>query len=101
MNDKQIHTPVLLERTIELLAPALARPGAVLVDATLGMGGHAESFLERFDNVTLVGIDRDTDALAIASARLAPFGDRVHLVHAVYDEITRVLGDLGMTRVSG
>lgn len=100
MNDKAIHTPVLLERTVELLAPALGRDGAVLVDTTLGMGGHAEAFLERFDNITLVGIDRDPDALAIAEQRLEPFGPRVHLVHAVYDDIARVLRDQGIPRVS-
>ena len=87
MTDDQIHTPVLLERCIELLAPALQAPGAVVVDATLGMGGHSAGILERFPEVTLVGIDRDPDALAIAGERLARFGDRVHLVHAVYDEI--------------
>ena len=101
MTDNQIHTPVLLERTVELLAPALGRDGAVLVDATLGMGGHSEAFLERFPGITLVGIDRDTDALAIATTRLQPFVDRVHLVKAVYDEIGQVLADLGIERVSG
>ncbi|MEO8094044.1 MAG: 16S rRNA (cytosine(1402)-N(4))-methyltransferase RsmH [Pseudolysinimonas sp.] len=101
MADNDIHTPVLLERTIELLAPALTRDGAVFVDTTLGMAGHAEAFLQRFPGLTLVGIDRDTDALAIATRRLAPFADRIHLVHAVYDEITRVLADLGIPRVAG
>ncbi len=100
MVDDAIHTPVLLERTLELLAPALARDGAVVVDGTLGMGGHAEAMLQRHPGLTLVGIDRDTDALAIAGERLAPFADRIHLVHAVYDELTRVLGDLGMPRVA-
>lgn len=101
MNDKPIHTPVFLERTVELLGPALSAPGAVLVDATLGMGGHAEAFLTRFENLRLVGIDRDTDALAIAGARLAPFAGRTDLVHAVYDELTRVLQQLGIARVAG
>ena len=100
MTDNDIHTPVNLERTIELLAPALNREGAVLVDATLGMGGHAEAFLTRFPDITFVGIDRDTDALAIAGKRLAPFGDRVHLVHAVYDEIPAALESLGIDEVS-
>ena len=59
MAENTLHTPVMLERTLELLAPALERPGAVLVDATLGMGGHAEAFLERFPELTLVGLDRD------------------------------------------
>ncbi|HEY8912676.1 16S rRNA (cytosine(1402)-N(4))-methyltransferase RsmH [Lacisediminihabitans sp.] len=101
MVDNQIHTPVMLERTIELLAPALARPGAVLVDATLGMAGHAEAFLQRFPELVLVGLDRDTDALAIAAERLAPFGDRVHLVHTVYDRFTEALEGLGIGEVSG
>ena len=101
MDNTQIHTPVMLERTIELLAPALSHDGAVLVDATLGMGGHAEALLTRFPTITLVGIDRDTDALAIAGARLGPFADRVHLVHAVYDDIARVLRELGIPRVAG
>jgi len=101
MADNTIHTPVLLERTVELLAPALQREGAVLVDATLGMAGHAEAFLERFPTITLVGIDRDEDALAIARRRLAPFADRVHFTHAVYDELGAVLAGLGMQRVAG
>lgn len=101
MATNDIHTPVLLERSVELLAPALKRDGAVIVDATLGMGGHAEALLTRFPTLTLVGIDRDTDALAIAGERLAPFADRIHLVHAVYDELGRVLGDLGIQTVAG
>jgi len=101
MTDNTIHTPVMLGRTVELLAPALEREGAVLVDATLGMAGHAEALLERFPTVTLVGIDRDTDALTIARDRLAPFGDRVHFAHAVYDEFARVLSDVGIDRVAG
>jgi 16S rRNA (cytosine1402-N4)-methyltransferase len=96
-----IHTPVMLERCIELLAPALSAPGAVLVDATLGMAGHAEAFLERFPELTLVGLDRDTDALAIARERLAPFSDRIHLVHTVYDGIGEALDGLGLTEVAG
>lgn len=101
MADNSIHTPVMLERTIDLLAPALSVDGAVVVDATLGMGGHSEALLERFPDVTLVGIDRDTDALAIAGERLAPYADRTHLVHAVYDEYDSVLSDLGITAVQG
>ncbi|TFB59536.1 16S rRNA (cytosine(1402)-N(4))-methyltransferase RsmH [Cryobacterium sp. Hz7] len=96
-----IHTPVLLDRCVELLAPALERPGAVLVDATLGMGGHAEAFLQRFPGLVLVGLDRDLDALAIAEERLKPFLDRVHLVHTVYDGIQDALAGLGIREVSG
>jgi 16S rRNA (cytosine1402-N4)-methyltransferase len=101
MADDTIHTPVMLERTVELLTPALEHNGAVLVDATLGMAGHAEAFLQRFPGLVLVGIDRDTDALAIAARRLEPFGDRVHLVHAVYDELAPALAGLGLAAVSG
>ena len=96
-----IHTPVLLERCIDLLAPAVREPGAVLVDATLGMAGHAEAFLTRLPELTLVGIDRDQDALAIARERLAPFGQRVKLVHAVYDEFGEALDSLGIETVQG
>ena len=101
MADDDIHIPVMLERTIELLAPALDQPGAVLVDATLGMAGHAEAFLRRFPEVRLVGLDRDTDALEIARRRLAPFGDRVDFVHTVYDGILEALDELGIASVEG
>ena len=101
MVDNQIHTPVMLERTIELLSPAISHPGAVVVDATLGMAGHAEAFLQRFPGLVLVGLDRDTDALAIAGERLAPFGDRVHLVHTVYDRFEESLDELGIAEVAG
>ncbi len=96
-----IHLPVLLERCIELLGPALETPGAVFVDATLGMGGHSAGVLERFPGVTLVGLDRDPEALAIAGERLARFGDRVHLVHTVYDGIRAALDGLGVGEVQG
>ncbi len=97
----EIHTPVLLERCIELLGPALAKPGAVFVDATLGMGGHSAGVLERFPDAVLVGLDRDPEALGIAGARLARFGDRVHLVHTVYDGIRDALDGLGIDRIDG
>lgn len=100
-DDTTIHIPVMLERTIELLTPALERDSAVLVDATLGMGGHAEAFLVRFPRLQLVGIDRDPDALEISRRRLAPFGDRVRLVHAVYDELRAALGSLQIEEVDG
>ncbi|TQL48156.1 16S rRNA (cytosine1402-N4)-methyltransferase [Homoserinimonas aerilata] len=95
----EIHTPVMLERTIELLAPALEQPGAVLVDATLGMGGHAEAFLTRFPELVLIGLDRDLDALAIAGERLSAFGDRVRLVHTVYDRFAEAIEGIGVESV--
>ena len=75
----------MLERCISVLGPALDKPGATLVDATLGLGGHAEAFLARFPELTFIGLDRDPQALALAEGRLAPFGDRVHLVRCVYE----------------
>ncbi|MEY4042459.1 MAG: hypothetical protein RL529_26 [Actinomycetota bacterium] len=97
----ELHAPVTLERCLELLAPALEAEGAVFVDGTLGLGGHSEAFLERFPKLTLVGIDRDTNALALAGERLARFADRTHLVHAVYEEIEDVLDELGIDTVQG
>jgi len=90
------HVPVLLERCLDLLAPALRLPGAVHVDFTLGLGGHAEAVLKRFPEVVLIGLDRDTEALTHAGRRLARFADRTHLVHAVFDELPRVLDELGL-----
>ena len=101
MGIDDIHTPVLLDRCVELLAPALAHEGAVIVDATEGMGGHSAALLERFPDVHLIGLDRDTDALRIAGERLAPYGDRVTLVHTVYDGIADAVRSTGRTRVDG
>lgn len=101
MAASDIHTPVNLERTLELLGPAISAPGSVLVDATLGMGGHAEAFLTAHPELTLVGIDRDADALQIAGERLNRFGDRVRLVHAVYDEWAFVLESAHVSVVGG
>jgi 16S rRNA (cytosine1402-N4)-methyltransferase len=92
---------VLLGRVLALLAPALADPAAVVVDATLGLGGHADALLSAHPHLTLVGLDRDTAALARSADRLAHHGDRVHLVHAVYDDLPAVLADLGLAEVQG
>ncbi|MEO0027255.1 MAG: hypothetical protein RL716_586 [Actinomycetota bacterium] len=97
----ELHDPVLLERAIELLGPSLTTDGAVLVDGTLGLGGHSEAFLERFPNITLVGIDRDPSALALAGERLQRFANRIHLVHAVYEEILDVLDELEISAANG
>ena len=105
------HVPVMLDRCVELLLPALTRhaadgSGAVLVDATLGAGGHAERFLTDLPGLSLVGLDRDPAALALAGERLAPFGDRVRLVRTRYDGywdertepvVDGVLFDLGVS----
>jgi 16S rRNA (cytosine1402-N4)-methyltransferase len=95
------HVPVLRDRCVALLAPALGTPGAVVVDGTLGMGGHSQALLAACPDAVLVGIDRDPQALDLAGRRLAPFADRVHLVHAVYDELPEVLDDLKIPAVHG
>ena len=92
------HVPVLLDRCVELLTPALTRrhrdgTGAVLVDATLGAGGHTERFLTEFEGLRVIGLDRDPNALWIAGERLSEFGDRVMLVRTRYDGIGGVLAE--------
>jgi len=95
------HVPVLLDRVVALLAPALDRDGAVLVDCTLGLGGHSEAVLERCPKARVIGIDRDPQALAMSRERLAPFGERFTGVQAVYDEIADVIADQGLSEVAG
>jgi len=95
------HVPVLRDRVLALLAPALARPAAVAVDATVGLGGHALALLEAHPDLRLVGIDRDPEALRLAGARLAAFSSRVSLHRAVYDQLPAVLAAAGVSRVDG
>ncbi|WP_030745820.1 16S rRNA (cytosine(1402)-N(4))-methyltransferase RsmH [Streptomyces sp. NRRL F-5135] len=95
------HVPVMLQRCLDLLAPALAEPGAVVVDCTLGLGGHSEALLATFPSARLIALDRDQEALRLSAERLAPYGDRATLVHAVYDELPDVLARLGVGRVQG
>lgn len=97
--DSPRHDPVLLDRVVALLTPALDHDGSILVDATLGLGGHSEAVLRSCALAKVVGIDRDPAALEHAAARLAPYDDRFTPVHAVYDEIPDVLADLGLDLV--
>ncbi|MDO8107421.1 16S rRNA (cytosine(1402)-N(4))-methyltransferase RsmH [Isoptericola sp. b441] len=97
----QRHVPVLLDRCVELLSPALVAPDAVLVDMTLGMGGHSEALLERLPHLRVVGLDRDPQAIELASHRLARFGARFTAVHAVYDEVLDVAADVVGAPVQG
>ena len=92
-----LHVPVLRDRIVELLSPALQDPGAVVVDATLGMGGHSESILQACPGARVIGIDRDQEAMSLAGERLARFGDRFTPVHAVYDELQQILTDCGLS----
>ncbi|MGZ8717683.1 MAG: 16S rRNA (cytosine(1402)-N(4))-methyltransferase RsmH [Aeromicrobium sp.] len=95
------HVPVLLDRVLDLLSPSLTKPGSVVVDATLGLGGHAEALLTEFPDVHVIGIDRDPVALDRARTRLEPFGDRVTYAQAVYDEIGEVVSAAGHDHVAG
>ncbi len=86
------HVPVLLDEVLDLLAPV---GDGVVVDATVGLGGHAAGLLARAPGVRLVGIDRDPEALAVARERLAPFGDRVRLVEGEFDRLDEIWSGLG------
>jgi 16S rRNA (cytosine1402-N4)-methyltransferase len=102
--DRAQHVPVLAGRVTALLAPALAAEGAVLVDATLGRAGHARALLEACPGLFLVGIDADVAAIEAAGELLAPYAERVTLVHARYDEIPAIVSTLfppGPDRVMG
>ena len=98
-----VHVPVLLERVTELLSPACAADGAVLVDATLGLAGHSLAMLDAHPGLRLVGLDRDPDARAEAARRIEAAGHshRVSLVPAVFDELPEVLERLGIAEVQG
>jgi len=90
------------DRCIDLLAPAInSTPNPVIVDATLGLGGHTAALLERFPHLRVIGIDRDADALARATARLAPFADRLFTKHASFDSIADVAASFGYPEITG
>jgi 16S rRNA (cytosine1402-N4)-methyltransferase len=95
------HVPVLLERILELFAPVLAERPAVLVDATVGLGGHSDALLSAYPAVELIALDRDPEALARSAERLARHGDRVRFAHAVYDRLPEVLAGFGLSSVDG
>ncbi|MBR6459498.1 MAG: 16S rRNA (cytosine(1402)-N(4))-methyltransferase RsmH [Actinomycetaceae bacterium] len=90
-----LHTPVLLSTCLDILAPALSSPDSVLIDCTLGMGGHSEAFLSTFPDVTVIGIDRDQEAIELASERLEAFGLRFQAIHATYDAVGDVAAQWG------
>lgn len=92
------HVPVMLDRCVELLRPSLDHDGAVVVDATLGLGGHSEALLAATPGARLVGIDRDGDAIALAAKHLAPYGPRFRTHRAEYDDIAGALEAFGATR---
>jgi len=94
MNANVTHIPVALEHCIKLLAPAIInKKNPVLIDATLGLGGHAKVFLERFENLKLIGIDRDLNALEIAKSNLAQYVKQISFSHTTYDQIQLALSE--------
>ena len=97
----QLHVPVLLNECLDMLAPAIDAPGAVLIDATLGMGGHTEAALTRFPELTVFGIDRDPSAIALASKRLEAFGPRFRAFHTTYDKMDEVAAQAPSGMVDG
>jgi 16S rRNA (cytosine1402-N4)-methyltransferase len=97
-----MHVSVALDRSIELLAPAILKSeNPVLVDATLGLGGHSYALLDRFPNLKIIGIDRDKSAIEQAKSRLSNFGDRIQIAHAVFDHITEVVNCFGYQKIDG
>ena len=97
----QLHVPVLLNECLDMLAPAIDAPGAVLIDATLGMGGHTEAALTRFPELIVFGIDRDPSAIALASKRLEAFGPRFRAFHTTYDKMDEVAAQAPSGMVDG
>ena len=90
------------DRCVDLLAPAiLASSNPVVVDGTLGLGGHTEALLQRFENLTVIGIDRDEIALERATKRLAPYADRLKTAHCVFDQISTVVEGFGYSHING
>ncbi|MCW4355419.1 16S rRNA (cytosine(1402)-N(4))-methyltransferase RsmH [Hoyosella sp. YIM 151337] len=95
------HVPVMAARSVELFTPVLTRDdptgaGKVLVDATLGLGGHTERFLEEFSGLRVIGLDRDERALELSHQRLARFGERVTYVHTRFDGLAVALETAGL-----
>src|ERR671912_2979920 len=94
-----MHQPVLLNEILEYLVPN--RPDGTLVDATVGLGGHAEALLERHPDVRLIGIDRDPAALERSRERLSRFGDRVTLVRGRHESLIDILKQSGVESAGG
>ncbi|WP_214327646.1 16S rRNA (cytosine(1402)-N(4))-methyltransferase RsmH [Nonomuraea sediminis] len=95
------HVPVMLDRVLELLAPALSGPDRVVVDANLGLGGHTEALLAAHPSLHVIGIDRDPFAIDFSTRRLAPYAERITLVHGTSDQLASVLAQAGRDTVDG
>lgn len=101
MEIQNLHRPVMLDRCLELLRPGIVGNNPVVVDATLGLGGHTEALLIEHPNLTVIGLDRDPVALELASDRLAKFGSRFHGALATYDKFAEVLAGLSVKKIQG
>jgi len=100
------HISVMLDECLSLLAPAIESAiaqgkEAIVVDATLGLGGHSRALLQKFPQLRIIAIDRDTAAIAIAQANLSEFGDRITVTHAVFDQISSIVHATGRREVCG
>jgi 16S rRNA (cytosine1402-N4)-methyltransferase len=93
-----LHQPVMADEVVELFRPV---PPGVLLDATIGGGGHARRLLEARPDLRILGLDRDPRALAAAGAELAPFGDRVILIRSRFDHLGQIMSDLAIEELSG
>ncbi len=101
MEIQNLHRPVMLDRCLELLRPGIVGNSPVVVDATLGLGGHTEALLIEHPNLTVIGFDRDPIALELASERLSRFGSRFHGALATYDKFADVLNELSVQKIQG
>jgi 16S rRNA (cytosine1402-N4)-methyltransferase len=101
MSTTPTHIPVLLDECLDVLSSALKGDNPIVVDGTLGLGGHTHEILERFPTATVVGIDRDSAALDLARARLMPFGKRFIGVHTTYDHIGMALREVNRKTADG
>ncbi len=95
---ENLHKSVLLAETLELLKPQV---NEIFVDATLGLGGHTEAILSAANEISVVGIDQDAEAIELARARLENFGEKIKIFHANFSDIKTVLADAGVESVNG
>ncbi|HEY8093036.1 MAG TPA: 16S rRNA (cytosine(1402)-N(4))-methyltransferase RsmH [Acidimicrobiales bacterium] len=98
MTEAFLHRPAMADEVVELFRPV---PPGIVVDATVGGGGHARRLLEARPDLRILGLDRDPTALAAATANLAPFGDRVTLVRSRFDHLGQIMSDLAIDDISG
>jgi 16S rRNA (cytosine1402-N4)-methyltransferase len=98
MEAENLHKSVLLNETVEMLAP---RANEIFVDCTLGLGGHTEAILQASENAQVIGIDQDAEAIELAKRRLGRFGERIKIFHANFAEIKDVLRKAGVQKVNG